>query len=302
MKKKRNLSKELNVNVCVESTYNALDISIDRIKYMVNDKIVSASAERKTITMKSKKKIALIAVAATLVMGITAFAASHLLNAKEVANTLGDTKLAQNFNEQNMMSDTIVDGEYKATVLGITSGENLSDFESSAREIFSERTYAVVAVEKTNGTSMTFDDEILVTPLIEGLKPWQYNIFTMNGSYTADIIDGVLYRIIEFDSIEYFADKNVYMAVLSEPFLDNTAYSFDDVTGTIAPKEDYEGTNILIDLELDKSKANPEKAAEYLDELNKKAKGTDEPLEINEYIIAPDTDREVAEFVVDAQE
>jgi len=80
MNKKRNLSKEINVNECVENTSNALDISIDRIKYMVNNQIFSASVERTAYTMKSKKKIALIAVAATLVMGITVFAASGIIS------------------------------------------------------------------------------------------------------------------------------------------------------------------------------------------------------------------------------
>ena len=65
------------------------------------------------------------------------------------------------------------------------------------------------------------------------------------------------------------------MAVLSEPFLDNTSYSFDGKTGAIAPMKDYKGTNILIKLKLDKSKANPEKAAEYLDKLNKSEQSSD---------------------------
>ena len=60
----------------------------------------------------------------------------------------------------------------------------------------------------------------------------------------------------------------MYIAVLSEAFLDNTAYSVDETTGAIAPKDDYNGTNILIKLELDKSKADPKKAMEYLNKLN----------------------------------
>jgi len=80
MNKKRNLSKELNVNSCVKNTSNALDISIDKIKDMVNNQIVSASMERKSNTMKQKKKIALFGVAATLVMGITVFAASGIIS------------------------------------------------------------------------------------------------------------------------------------------------------------------------------------------------------------------------------
>ncbi|MBQ7974597.1 MAG: hypothetical protein IJ300_02790, partial [Clostridia bacterium] len=45
-----------------------------------NSKIVSASVERKVHTMKSRKKVALIAVAATLVMAITVYAASGIIS------------------------------------------------------------------------------------------------------------------------------------------------------------------------------------------------------------------------------
>lgn len=76
MNKKRNLSEELNMESCVDNTSNALDISVDRIKDMVNSKIASAAVERKSNTMKSKKKISLIAIAATLALGITVFAVS----------------------------------------------------------------------------------------------------------------------------------------------------------------------------------------------------------------------------------
>lgn len=248
--------------------------------------------ERKEFIMTKKthniKKIAVLTAAALCIIGTTVFAAYHLMSARNVASSLGDSKLAQYFDQQGNVSETVTDGDYKTTVLGITSGENLSDFKSSSWDIFSERTYAVVAVEKTDGSAMTYGDEILVTPLIQGLKPWQYNIFTMNGGYTADIIDGVLYRIIEFDSIEYFADRNVYMAVLSQPFLNNTSYAFDETTGEISPKDDFDGTNILIKLSLDKSKADPQKAQEYLDKLNEKVKISDDEPEADGYDTTPD--------------
>ena len=222
------------------------------------------------------KRTVMLAAAAICLIGTTVFAAVRLLSAKDVADTLGETKLAQYFNEQGTFYDTVTDGDYKATVLGIASGENLSKFESSSWGLFPEKTYAVVAVEKADGSPMSFDDQVLVTPLIDGLNPREYNIFTMNGGYTADIIDGILYRIIEFDNIEYFADRNVYIAVLSEAFMNNSAYSFDETTGAIAPEDDYDGTNILIKLKLDESKANPQKAAEYLDKLNENMTASDE--------------------------
>lgn len=231
----------------------------------------------------SIKKAAALATAALCLVGTTAFAAFHLINAREVATALGDSSLAQYFDAQGTASATVCDGAYKATVLGITSGESLSSFKSSSWEIFPERTYVVTAIEKADGSAMTYDDEILVTPLISGLTPWQYNIFTMNGGYTADIIDGVLYRIIEFDSIEYFADRDVYIAVVSEAFLNNKPFSFDEATGKIEAKDDYEGTNILIKLELDKSKANPQKAQEYLDKLKESTSASDDASENEPY-------------------
>ena len=230
--------------------------------------------ESEEINMSAKKhrsirRTALLAAVIICLIGTTALAALRLMSAREVADALGDEKLSQYFEEQGTASPTVTDGDYKATVLGIATGENLSKFESSAWELFPERTYAVVAVERTDGSPMTLDDPILVTPLIEGLSPWEYNIFTMNGGYSADIIGGVLYRIIEFDSIELFADRSIYMAVLSEMFINNKAYSYDEKTGAITPREDYGGTNLLIRLNLDKSKADPAKAAEYLEKLNR---------------------------------
>lgn len=253
----------------------------------ITKSVIAAPFElkREEINMEKRRKhnikrAVLLAAAIICLIGTTTFAAYHLLSAKDVANTLGNAKLAQFFSERGTISETVTDGDYKATVLGIASGKNLSNYVSSTDEVFPDKTYAVVAVEKTDGTAMTYDDQILVTPLIEGLNPWQYNIFTMNGGYSADIIDGVLYRIIEMDNIEYFADKNVYMAVVSDMFLDNTSYSFDEKTGEITPKEDYGGTNILIPLVLDKSKANPKKAAAYLKKLEENSEiSQDEEIE-----------------------
>lgn len=232
--------------------------------------------ERKEFVMikktRSIKKIAVLAAVVLCLVGTSGFAAYRLLSAREAATALGDCKLAKYFEKRGSVSETVTDGDYRATVLGITSGEGLSSFKSSSWEIFSERTYAVVSVERADGTPMTYDDEILVTPLIQGLKPWQFNIFTMNGGYTADIINGVLYRIIEFDSIEYFSDRDVYMAILSAPFLNNEAYAYNEASGKISPKQAFDGTNILIKLKLDPSNADPEKAEEYLAELNETVK------------------------------
>lgn len=243
-------------------------------KSVITTPLFTERMKNMTNRKKSFKKTAILIAAVILLIGTTVYAALGLLSAKETAANLGDTNLAEYFSKQGGIFQTAEDEKYKATVLGIASGENLSNFKSSSWEIFPERTYVVVAIEKKDRSKMTYDDEILVTPLISGLSPWQYNIFTMNGGYVSDIIDGVLYRIIEFDSIEYFADRNVYIAVLSEAFLNNKSYSFNEATGEITANSDYSGTNLLIVLPLDKAKANPEAAQKYLDTLRHKEKNS----------------------------
>lgn len=233
------------------------------------------------------KKIITIAACITLACVSTVFAAYKYLSSEQIAYKMKDNKLATVFNEKenifNQQSETI--GDYKATIIDITSGKNISDFKSSSWDIHPERTYVVVAVEKADGTEMTYDDEILVTPLIEGFEPWTYNIFTMHGSYSANIINGILYRIIEFDNIEYFADRNIYLAVLNNGFYDSNAYNYDVKTGLITRNNSYEGTNILFNLDIDKSKANPKKSEEYIKEIQEEwnSDNTDEIDDVLDY-------------------
>ena len=214
-----------------------------------------------TMEKTTKKSIKTILLTAALVsaMSATAFAAYQYLTAGEVADKLGDKKLAAQLNGSDFVPQTMTDGPYRATVLGVVSGENISDFQPDTWDVAPGNTYAVVAVEKTDGTAMTYDDEILVTPLIQGQTPWQYNIFTMyHGGAQMQIIDGVLYRVVEFDDIQCFADREVYLAVLGESFIDNSSYQMDGDTGVITPKADYDGCNILFTLPLDPQKADPE--------------------------------------------
>ncbi len=212
-----------------------------------------------------KKNKILILAAAVCLFSVSAFAAQKYFSAGEAAHMLGDDRLAEEFGEESGEWES--DGDYKARLLGVTSGENISSFVTMSEEANPERSYAVVAVERTDGRDMTYDDEMLITPLIEGLEPWKYNIYTMHGSYMGRIVDGVLYRIIDFDSIEYFGDRHIYMAVVSDMFFDKDAYYYDEDTGEISVNESYDGTNLLFDVKTDKSKADPVKAEEYLKQM-----------------------------------
>ena len=79
MNQKNDLFKELKLDQKEQDVCSPLDIGIQRIKRNVHAKLDSAYTERKSVTMKSKKRVSLIAIAAALVLGITAFAANGIV-------------------------------------------------------------------------------------------------------------------------------------------------------------------------------------------------------------------------------
>lgn len=225
----------------------------------------------KELGMKNKRNIiartAIVAAAVLLVLSSTAFAAYKYLSAYEVAEELDKPELAEYFKNDPCSSEAVTDGDYRAALLGVASGKELNDLKLG--DDLKGRTYAVVAAERTDGADMSYDDSghICVSPLIEGYKPWQLNIATMNGGYTEKIIDGVMYRMIECDDIECFADRKIYIAVSDETFISGSTYSFDEKSGEISENPAYDGTNILFGLKLDASLADREKAEEYIGRL-----------------------------------
>ena len=77
--------------------------------------------------------------------------------------------------------------------------------------IAADRTYAVIAIEKADGTPMpdTSEDsygklEIFASLLIGGYDPAFYNIVSMSGNYADMTEDGILYRLLECDNVEIF--------------------------------------------------------------------------------------------------
>ncbi|MEN6488344.1 MAG: hypothetical protein ABFD66_05600 [Smithella sp.] len=229
-----------------------------------------------------KKRIASIPVAAGLIlfMTISVVAAIHFLSPKQVAEHLGDRTLAQAFSGKNaiVVNKSVDSGGYHFTLQGIVSGQDLSDFKSSAEDINPDRTYAVVSIAKLDGSKMpdTRDAEygqtpFFISPLIKGEKPWQINIASMNGGYSECVIDGVMYRLIECDGVEMFADRVLYLCISTSSFYDIKAFNYNEATGEISINSNYKGANALFDLPLDKSKADHDKAEKYLEELKKPA-------------------------------
>ncbi len=279
----------------------------------LNQKILNRYKENNNMKVVFKRKTVAVFIAAaiTLAMSATALAAWQLLNPKQVAEHFGDQKLSKAFEAKGAVeiNKSIIEDGYSITLLGITSGKDLSDLTSSVQDIHPERTYAVVSIAKEDGSKMPHTSDegygnppFFVSPLIKGQKPWQVNIASMNGGYQECVVDGVMYRLIECDGIEIFADRGLYLCVSTTSFFDINAYKFDEKTGEITPKPDFVGVNVLFDLPLDIKKADHEKAEKYLKELlepsadsTKKAiSGSEEKTHIIEKgIIIPESIKEV---------
>ena len=254
----------------------------------LNNSLIKQIMEEKQIMnekkmLRKRKLLPSLAFAAmlVLVMGVTCFAAVKLLTPKQVAENIGDTDVAKAFEGKDAIkiNQTVTEGGYKITLLGVAGSNALANLENAGLELQNGSTYAVVAIEKEDGTPMVSpgdeaDDNktFFVSPLIKGLRPWEYNIASMNGSYGENIIDGVLYRIIKCDNVEVFADQGIYLCVSDTTFYDTNAYNYDESTGEITVKDNYSGINVLYDLPIDTAKADSEKAARYLQQLEEQWK------------------------------
>ena len=160
--------------------------------------------------------------------------------------------------------------------LGVVSGVNLRE-EIGPEKIDQKKTYVAVAVERKDGKPIEDELEFVVSPFIKGIKPMDFNVYAMGASCTVKIVDGVDYYLLECDDIEIFADRGIYLAVMDSPNM-GQGYRFDKKTGEITRNKEFEGLNLLFEVELDKSKADSKVAQEYVDEVIYGGNNSDEDI------------------------
>lgn len=253
----------------------------DEPDFWLNQKILSHV--RKGIYMKKKtyKKLPAAVLAVALILGagsLTTFAMWKYLLPNEVAEITQNKKLAEAFQGEDaiLVNERQSYGGFHVTFLGIVSGKDLTDWISwdDSGTIHADLSHAVVAIENEDGTPMpdtvegTYGElEFLVTPLIEGYDPVTYNAFAFGGGYTDKVVDGVLYRIMECDNIEMFANYKLHLAVLDSTFYRANAYHYDEASGEICRNDAYDGLNALFLLPIDEAKADREAAEVYMETL-----------------------------------
>lgn len=266
-------------------------------QYIVNSVRKSqaeASETEMEVTMRKSwvRTVPAVAMAAAIVVlagSLSTYAAWRYLKPEQAAVELEDDKLADAFRGEDAVSmdESQSYGGYTVTLLGMTSGKNLSKYEMKSNgEFLEDRTYAVVAIEKEDGTKMAKSDkmsdlsdedsEFLVSPLIRGENPNLTNIFKMNGVASSFLEDGILYRVIDCDNLEVFAGRGVYLSVIHSTFFESDAYHFEEESGEITRNKEYHGLNALFQLPFDTSKADEKAADEQLRKWDEDADASDD--------------------------
>lgn len=262
----------------------------------LNQNILYRAEEMEAMKKKRKNRIpaAVLASAATLVIGSAAvMAAARYLTPGQIAERHEDRKLMEAFQGEDalLVNETQEYAGYRVTLLGAVSGKSISEYlpEDDQGRVEDDRFYAAVAIERADGTPMPETSEeaygeepFYVSPYIRGLEPWNYGLMNMGGGYSEFVEEGIQYRLLDMENIEYFADRGLYIGVSSGTFYDNDAYRFDEATGEITRNESYDKVNALFDLPLDPAKGDPAKAEEFLKSLEEEQNSEEEAPEMDE--------------------
>lgn len=229
---------------------------------------------------KHKLSVAFAAALAVACLGGGVYAAGVLLNAPQAAEAVGESDVAALFDSDGAIAvnETQTDAGYDVTLLGLVTGDHLTDTWSSLwtdGKPDNGTTYAVVAVQKSDGTPMPeltdesdpfrlSDSFAQLRLAIPDLQPAEY---WLNPERKDVVQDGVRYLLIGCDNVEIFADRDVVLCLSTgSPFYNTEAFRFDETTGAITANPDYAGVNLVFELPLDKSKADPEAAQSWIDE------------------------------------
>lgn len=216
----------------------------------------------------SQKQFIRVCVAILLLLVLLTFAAIatlHLLSPREVALTLQDEAVAALFaDEANAMQpQTVTDGGYSVTLLGVASGERLVDyFDLETKETHN---YAVLCVGRANGTPVTPEEcaSFLFLPLIGGYDPARLAPFTMTIGRSAFYRDGLMYTLVDMVDLTPFADRALWLILLQSPFPTAEVVTLDS-NGDPDYTDSYTGIRVRFRLPLDPGLANAQKAAALL--------------------------------------
>lgn len=217
------------------------------------------------------------AIAILAVGSVSAYAAYRYLTPSQVADEIMDGgTLAKAFESKDavLVNEIQKTAGYDITLMGLVSGKDLMLVapEDSLDSIRKEKTYAVLAIAKEDGSPMPGmqDDDYQIfcaSALVKGKNFMDVNNGTLNAGAYAFEQDGVQYQILECDNLEIFANIGVYVGVVENFGEESHAFTMDKETGEYRVNESYDGVKALFAIPLDKSKADDAAAEKFFQEI-----------------------------------
>ena len=245
----------------------------------LNTSILEKAKETQTMKHKTFRSgaAAAAAIAILAVGSVSAYAAYRYLTPSQVADEITDGgALAKAFESKDavLVNETQKTAGYDITLMGLVSGKDLMPVapEDSLNSISKEKTYAVLAIAKEDGSPMPGmqDNDYQIfcaSALVKGKSFMDVNNGTLNAGAYAFEQDGVQYQILECDNLEIFANIGVYVGVVEDFGEESHAFTMDKETGEYRVDESYDGMKALFTIPLDKSKADDAAAEKFFQEI-----------------------------------
>ena len=238
----------------------------DRTEALLLEWVNRQEQEEATMNRKIFRRPAVLAAVIAVLM-ISVSAAVVLLNPSQVAEEVNDPLLAEAFQSEGavLLNESVESEGYRITLSGLVSGAGLSRW---AEDVEEDRTYVVVSIVSLDGTPLRHSDftlgEYTLTPLVSGYSPMAVNNWTLGAQANCIDRDGVVYYLLDTQSLEIFADHTVYLAFYQGFLPSRELFSMAE-DGSIAFAEGITGPHALFTLPLDESKADPAAVEDFLE-------------------------------------
>ena len=238
--------------------------------------VIMQNNQKRKIKLNRKPIMAIAAAALIICLSLSVYAAVNffILTPAEIAEELGQTKLAEAFNDGRgvEIAQSVTSCGYVLSLHALAIGSDLDEYRGYF-DIDSESTYTVISIHRENGEPMNYFDpemtfETMFTSQIffEGYKPWHLNSIIFGCGGSAFEKDGVLYWIYQIDeNIEMLANRTVYLGIwdMGIGFMGAEMFNIGD-DGSIAFADGLDKAHAMFALPLDPSKADPSRLEQVL--------------------------------------
>lgn len=274
----------------IKTSVKSIEMTDEMKKSIIrNCKNITSKSVEITTQFKEKNKMfkhkyakILIAAALVAVFAVTAGAIATFVMPKDlIPAEIESIKTVVDFENADKDSiktvqKTFSNDEFTVTFEAIVEGKCMEKFFENENTIVTngsdgvavDKTYAVLTVKRNDGKPVLYYDENGLLPRDIGyrilIKGYMTNPSMLVDNYDISLCeeDNILYVACDITDANVFADEELYLAFTNKMVINYEIVEMDK-NGNFSYAKDYDGIPALFDFELDSSKADHEKAAEY---------------------------------------